>query len=1018
MPLNNPITSALLADPEIFQQNRLPFHAHFADQTSPEMPLAVSLDGEWAFHYAENLTAPFSDWDTLTVPGFIQMQSLQKPGQPYGTPHYVNTQYPWDGHEKLHPGQIPQDYNPIGEYQRSFTLPESWASCYLRLNGADSAAAVWCNDVYIGYTEDTFTPAEFDMTAAVHPGENTLTVQVYRFSSGSWLEDQDFWRMSGLFRSVELFTKPEIHLEDVFVKQDFAPDFSSATVTFDCKVSGAGTVSVVFNGQQQSAEVGEPAEYDSGVVFGKGEADPDVEEDVQDVSFTFTVEHPTLWSAEQPNLYEAEIALLNEGALVERTGLKVGLRKFELKERQMLLNGKRIVFKGVNRHEWSCRTGRTVSREEMLWDVKNLKAHNVNAVRTSHYPNDPYFLSLCDEYGLYVIGETNLETHGTWQKLGADGSDEWTLPGARPEWRENVLARAEAMLERDKNHPAILIWSCGNESHGGKTLWEMSEYFRNTDPSRLVHYEGIFWNREYPATSDMESQMYTPVADIKKFLAEHPEKPFIMCEYSHAMGNSCGGITDYTEYAYEEPLYQGGFIWEYMDHGIAVTSPDGKPGFAYGGDFGDRPSDYEFSGNGLVFADRKPTPKAQEVKQLYSNVHIDVAEDSVTIKNDNLFTSTGEYTFVLRVLADGEPVWQSERRFDVPAGSTEKLDVDWPLDLYRDGASELVLEVSQRLAKATNWAVAGYELAFGQTVVAGSKKASAPVKPVDGIVTVGRWNVGVQGSGREVLLSRTQGGLVSYTFNNREFVLRRPAVTTFRALTDNDRGAGHGFERAQWLGAGRYARCIGNEIEQIDENTVKASYTYELATPQRTKVTVSYTAHTDGRVNLHVEYPGEQGDLPTIPAFGIEWTLPVQYTNLRFFGTGPAETYLDRKHAKLGVWSTNAFADHAPYLMPQETGNHEDVRWAEITDDHGHGMRVSRADGAAPFAVSLLPYSSFMLEEAQHQDELPKPKHMFLRVLAAQMGVGGDDSWMSPVHPQYHIPADQPISLDVDLDLI
>ena len=325
--------------------------------------MTVSLDGEWSFRYAENLTAPFTDWDTLTVPGFIQMQSLQKPGKPYGAPHYVNTQYPWDGHEKLHPGEIPQAYNPIGEYQRSFTLPENWASCYLRLNGADSAAAVWCNDVYIGYTEDTFTPAEFDMTAAVHSGENTLTVQVYRFSSGSWLEDQDFWRMSGLFRSVELFTKPEIHLEDAFVKQEFAPDFSSSTVTFDCRVSGAGSISVVFNGQEQSAEVGEPAEYDSGVVFGKGESDPDVEEDVQDVSFTFAVTDPALWSAEQPNLYEAEIALLNEGALVERTGMKVGLRRFELKDRQMLLNGRRIVFKGVNRHEWSCRTGRTVSRK-------------------------------------------------------------------------------------------------------------------------------------------------------------------------------------------------------------------------------------------------------------------------------------------------------------------------------------------------------------------------------------------------------------------------------------------------------------------------------------------------------------------------------------------------------------------------------------------------------------------------------------------------------------------------------
>ena len=395
-----------------------------------------------------------------------------------------------------------------------------------------------------------------------------------------------------------------------------------------------------------------------------------------------------------------------------------------------------------------------------------------------------------------------------------------------------------------------------------------------------------------------------------------------------------------------------------------------------------------------------------------------MTDRSVSIKNDNLFISTGGYQFVLRILADGEPVWQSERRFDVPADSACTFDVEWPVDLYRANADELVLEVSQRLAEATDWAPAGYELAFGQTIVAGTKAAEDAALPADGIVTVGRWNAGVQGSGREILLSRTQGGLVSYTFDGHEFVLRRPAITTFRALTDNDRGAGHGFERAQWMVAGRYARCVDNVIEQVDEDTLKAVYTYELATPQRTKVTVGYTADTTGRLNLHVEYPGESGELPTIPAFGIEWTLPVQYSNLRSFGAGPEETYQDRKHAKLGVWSTDAFKDHAPYLMPQETGNHEEVRWAEITDENGHGLRVSRANGAAPFAVSLQPYSSFMIEEAQHQDELPAPKHMFLRVLAAQMGVGGDDSWMSPVHSQYHIPADQPISLDVNLELI
>ena len=531
--------SSLWQDMTVLHQNRLPGRTTsfpFPDEAAAlrgERSLSdayLCLNGVWQFYYAADGVLPKGIcqggeeenvlWDELDVPSCWQMHG-------YGRPQYVNVSYPIP----FDPPYVP-DENPTGVYRRVFRLPESWRGRRVTLNfdGVNACFFVWVNGREVGMSKGSRLPAEFDITDYLKDGDNTLTVQVYRFSSGSWLEDQDFWRMSGLFRSVELFTKPEVHLEDVFVKQSFADDFSNATVTFDCKVSGAGTVSVVFDGEEQSAEVGEPAEYDSGVVFGKGESDPDVEEDVQDVSFTFTVEHPALWSAEQPNLYEAEIALLNEGALVERTGLKVGLRKFELKERQMLLNGKRIVFKGVNRHEWSCRTGRTVSREEMLWDVKNLKAHNVNAVRTSHYPNDPYFLSLCDEYGLYVIGETNLETHGTWQKLGADGSDEWTLPGARPEWRENVLARAEAMLERDKNHPAILIWSCGNESQGGKTLWEMSEYFRRTDPSRLVHYEGIFWNREYPATSDMESQMYTPVADIKKFLAEHPEKKIFVLD--------------------------------------------------------------------------------------------------------------------------------------------------------------------------------------------------------------------------------------------------------------------------------------------------------------------------------------------------------------------------------------------------------------------------------------------------------------------------------------------------------
>ena len=403
-----------------------------------------------------------------------------------------------------------------------------------------------------------------------------------------------------------------------------------------------------------------------------------------------------------------------------------------------------------------------------------------------------------------------------------------------------------------------------------------------------------------------------------------------------------------------------------------------------------------------------------------------VDASGITITNDNLFVSTADSTFVLRILADGKPVWSSSRRFDVAAGTSEHVEIDWPIDDYRAGAQELVLEVSQQLSAACDWAPAGYELSFGQCVVTGSKIAdtvTAASAASDGAITLGRWNIGARGAGREALFSLAQGGMVSYTLGEREFVLRKPLITTFRALTDNDRGAGHAFERAQWAVAGKYARCVDTKVEPIGETAISVTYTYELAIAQRTKVTIRYVADVLGHVDLHVAYPGEKdGSLPTIPAFGIEWTLPVEYSNLRFYGVGPEETYADRKHAKLGIWDTNAFRDRAPYLLPQETGNHEDVRWAEITDDSGHGLRVSQTANTEtgvtkPFAMSLLPYSSTMLEEALHQDELPEPKHMFLRVLAAQMGVGGDDSWMSPVHEQYQLPADQPLNLDVALDL-
>ena len=1009
-----------LTDATVFEVNRTPAHSNHKcfthdPQSGEYSDLTQSLDGEWRVEIVQASDIDFNEEPFVAenfddsafyrtqVPGHLQMAGLLKN-------KYVNIQYPWDGHENPLEPNVPEN-NHVALYRKKFVVSkrladtkESRGSVSIVFHGMATAIYVWVNGLFAGYGEDGFTPNEFDITDLLHDGENVVAVACYEYSSASWLEDQDFWRLHGLFRSVELTAQPHVHVVNMQLEADW--DAESGTASLDAALSvrnasDAATISATLKDSEGNVVWETSTNADANTTFASG-----------------SLQGLEPWSAESPSLYELEVNVIDQaGDIVEAVVQKVGFRRFRIENGIMTLNGKRVVFKGADRHEFDAKRGRSITEQDMIDDVIFCKRHNINAIRTSHYPNQERWYDLCDEYGIYLIDETNLETHGSWCLPGDVVTAETAVPGSKARWEGACVDRVNSMMRRDYNHPSVVIWSLGNESYTGDVFRAMYKHVHDIDPNRPVHYEGVTKNRDYDDVTDIETRMYEHADVVEEYLKNDPQKPYISCEYMHAMGNSVGNLDEYT--ALERyPHYQGGFIWDFIDQAIYASQPDGSTRLCYGGDFGDRPSDYEFSGNGLVFADRTPAPKAQEVKQLYSNVHIDVTDRSVSIKNDNLFISTGGYQFVLRILADGEPVWQSERRFDVPADSACTFDVEWPVDLYRANANELVLEVSQRLAEATDWAPAGYELAFGQTVVAGTKAAEDAALPADGIVTVGRWNAGVQGSGREILLSRTQGGLVSYTFDGHEFVLRRPAITTFRALTDNDRGAGHGFERAQWMAAGRYARCVDNVIEQVDEDTLKAVYTYELATPQRTKVTVEYTADTTGRLNLHVEYPGESGDLPTIPAFGIEWTLPVQYSNLKFFGAGPEETYQDRKHAKLGVWSTDAFKDHAPYLMPQETGNHEEVRWAEITDENGHGLRVSRANGAAPFAVSLQPYSSFMIEEAQHQDELPAPKHMFLRVLAAQMGVGGDDSWMSPVHSQYHIPADQPISLDVNLELI
>lgn len=685
---------ANLSNPTYFAEGRLPAHsdhAYYASLSELEQGVSSyrqSLNGLWYFSYAKNLSlrpigfeSPDVDcrsWDTIRVPSHIQLEG-------YGTPHYTNTTYPWDGHELVQPGEIPERFNPTASYVKYFTKPDHWQEVYISFQGAESALAVWLNGHFVGYSEDSFTPSDFDLTPYLIDGENKLAVQVYRYASGSWLEDQDFWRFSGLFRDVYVYTKPTVHVEDIWIHATPMNQYHDGRLSMALKWN---------NENEKSLHI---SLYDN---VGKRllEETQNVASDASE--FAIDVEGIHLWSAENPYLYTLLVQVYDaRGELMEVIEQSIGFREFKMDGNIMRINGKRIVFKGTNRHEFDCYRGRAIDPSEIEADIIIMKQHNINAVRTSHYPNSSLFYALCDEYGLYVIDEANLETHGSWQRNGNLVRNEHTVPDDHEEWLGAVLDRAESMVERDKNHPSIIIWSCGNESCGGKDIYEMSVYFRRKDPFRLVHYESIFWDRRYNKTSDMESQMYTKVADIKAFLETHRDKPFICCEYTHSMGNSNGGMHKYTDLTEEEELYQGGFIWDFSDQALWKKDRYGKDALMYGGDYGDRPSDYNFSGNGIVFADRTLTSKLQEVKYNYQDFTLVPGQQELTIYNKSLFSHMDDKELVLTLLYEGDSVWEEVTTPpDVLPGDSATV----PLVLPTFGAGEYVITASLRLKEDKN----------------------------------------------------------------------------------------------------------------------------------------------------------------------------------------------------------------------------------------------------------------------------------------------------------------------------
>ncbi len=1021
---------SIVKDPHIFKENVLPAHSdHTAYRNREEAEKGISslrkyLNGRWKFHYAENYSsAPqgfqredydVKGWDVIPVPAHIQMEGYDKPA-------YVNIQYPWDGHENIRPGEIPELFNPVASYVTFFTVPSAWKGqkVCISFDGAESGFALWVNGKYTGYSEDSFTESAFDITDHIRYGKNRLAVQVFKWTSGSWFEDQDFFRFSGIFRDVYIYTVPETHVYDLKIRSTLDSSLKNGTLEVEIQTGrdGGKIAYELFLKKKK-------------ILSGETEAKKltKIREEIRE---------PLLWSAEYPNLYDLKLTVKDpEGEISEYIEEKTGFRRFEIKDGLMKLNGKRIVFNGVNRHEFSCDRGRVPDEKEMLSDILFMKRNNINAVRTSHYPDAAAFYRLCDIYGIYMIAENNMETHGVWEEFqrGKISLDE-IIPGDNDDYREMLLDRVNSTYQRGKNHPSILIWSCGNESFSGNVIQDMADLFRKNDPDRLVHYEGGDWDKDnrYPGMTDMYSRMYPPAAECERFIdsPEHQDKPFILCEYVHSMGNAQGDMQTYISLSERNPRYQGGFIWDLVDQTIRRKNRYGEEYYAYGGDHGERPTDYDFSANGLLSGDRRPyAGKVQAVKYNYQGIKIEIKDKKAVITNKYLFTPTSDLDCVLKVEREGKLISETELFIDIPPG--EQQTAALPLK-KADEPGEYVVTLSFKLKKKTPYAEKGYEVAFGQGTFVVPEKIEADRIPEESLFRVVRGNVntGIHGENFDILFSDLKGVMTSYRYEGREMNGFIPRPNFWRAPTQNDKGNHMAFRQGFWKLASDYQEFVkpgespyipGSEagkypVIKEKKDCLEITWNKYLPSSPLSFVKTAYRIFKDGRVRVIMDYDGK-GDLPPMPEFGFMFKLDKEYSHVKWYGLGPDENYCDRTEgAKLGVYESTAEKMLSQYVVPQETGNRSGVRWARVMDKNGHGMEfraVPEKGKVNGMDFSAIPYTPDQLEEALHPYELPPVHFTVVRLSLKQMGVGGDDAWGAPVLPEYMLPARKPLHFEFE----
>ncbi len=986
-------------DPKVVEVNEEKPRAWFIpyqDITAAKSDVAANseyyklLNGNWNFKLVENPDASPADffkpeyktngWNTIPVPSDWQMHG-------YDYPIYTNMRYPYE------PGwnyvKVPRDHNPTGLYRYEFDIPEGWTGqrIFIVFGGVNSAFYLWINGNETGYSEDCKTASEFEITKYIKPGKNTLAMKVIRWPDGSYLEDQDFWRLSGIERDVFLICTPQTRIRDYKVTAGLDESFENGKFNLDVEIDGKDSPIMV---NCRITDNGKEIYNSSSEVISN-----------KTISFRTDIKQIKKWSAEYPDLYNLEIELIQNGKIKQAIIQEIGFRDIHIENGQLKVNGKAVYLKGVNIHEHHPQNGHVIDLETRLKDISLLKQNNINAVRTCHYPQDPLWYKLCNRYGIYLIDEANIESHG----IGYD--PEKTLAN-KPEWLNAHMYRTQSMVYRDRNNPSVIIWSLGNEAGNGYNMYMTYNWIKETDKTRPVQYERAW--KEF--NTDIVCPMYFEIKDMIEYATFYKDRPMIQCEYAHAMGNSTGNFQEYWDAIYKYPRLQGGFIWDWVDQGFEKKNENGKKYWSYGGDYGpkDVPSDENFCHNGLVFPDRKPHPALNEVKKAYQPIYfeeVSLQNGLVEIINHNLFTNFDQYELFFEVIENGKRIYTSKpATYSIDPSSQKTINLNLPKLLIKDGC-EYFINLYAISKTETEMVPKGHIVASEQFKLAGNEPG---IKEhwSDGTIKLkdGEKEIIAEGNMFSISIDKQTGFINSYKKEGNEILLMPIEPYFWRAPTDNDFGNGMQVRCKDWRTMHKELLIKNIKINQPHNNQIKVEFDYVI-NKFKSPASIKYQIYSDGTILVNSSFDFSKKGQPEIPRIGFRTRMAASMNKMAYYGKGPHENYIDRNRSSfIGIYSQNVSEMFTPYSRPQECGNRTEVRWAELSADNGFGFRIT---SSKPFETSALNFSTEDLDDGlkknqRHPADLSNQDYTEWHFDLIQMGLGGDNSWGAYPHPEYMIP--------------